>query len=396
MNDARVLTGDCVDVLRTLGDQTVDAVVTDPPYMIGALSQQWDRMGAAEFEQWVTSWASECLRVLKPGGYLAAFGSARTWHRLAAGIEDAGFNIRDGVAWLYLQGYPPSIDLTEAVEDFQAVGPTLAGGPAEDVLAITAWLRAARDAAGWTNRQIDDLFGTNGMAGHWTSSGSQPAVPRLDQWDRLREALGFDDTEIRDLVEELAATRTWTPSERDPADRRWFDTLRAGGELSGEGQTYGTRLKPAFEPIVLAQRPPVGTITNNVRAYGTGALHLESDGRFPANVAIAAGLPVEGLDNPDEHWPAFRYTPKAPQTERPTVGGIAHPTVKPLALMQWLVDLVTPPGGVVLDPFAGSGTTGVAAIAEGRQPVLIEKEPHYVRIIEHRLSEPIQPTLLAG
>ena len=397
MNEPRVIHGNCLDVLPTLPDQSVDAVVTDPPYAIGIMGQAWDRMEAREFEAWCERWAAECLRLLKPGGYLVAFGSARTWHRLAAGIEDAGFVIRDGIAWLYAQGYPPSIDLTEAVEAFQTGGPDLSGlTPPEDVLTVTRWLRDARDAAGWTNKQIDALFGTNGMAGHWTSIGTQPAVPRMEQWDKLRDALGFDDTEIRPLVAELAATRTWTPGTRDPNDRRWFDTLRSGGELSGEGQKWGTRLKPAFEPIVLAQKPPRGTITANVRAYGVGALHLESDGRFPANVAVAEGVTVTGLADPSEHWPTFRYTPKAPQSERPEVDGIRHPTVKPLALIQWIVDLATPPAGVVLDLFAGSGTTGVAALAEGRTPILIEEKIEYVPIIRHRLAAPIQPTLLAG
>lgn len=398
ITDPLILAGDCLDVLAQLDDQTVDAVVTDPPYAIGILAHEWDRMAPRVFESWCESWARECLRVLKPGGYLAAFGSARTWHRLAAGVEDAGFDVRDGIAWLYVQGYPPSIDVSEAVEAFQEFGPMESepDAPPEDVLAVTRWLRAARDAAGWTNKRIDALFGTNGMAGHWCSIGTQPAVPRIEQWDALRDALGFDDTEIRALVEQLAATRTWTPGQRTPDERRLFDTLRSGAELSGQGQKWGTRLKPAFEPIVLAQKPPRGTITANIRAWGVGALHLESEGKFPANVTVADGLDVHGLDDPAEHWPAFRYTPKAPTSERVEVDGVAHPTVKPLALMQWLVDLVTPPGGVVLDPFAGSGTTGVAALAEGRVPILIEKEPQYVRIIEHRLAEPIQLSLLAG
>ncbi|MDO5533212.1 MAG: site-specific DNA-methyltransferase [Propionibacteriaceae bacterium] len=395
---ARVHLGDCIDVMAAMPDQSVDAVVTDPPYAIGIMSQQWDRMEAREFEAWCERWARECHRLLKPGGYLAAFGSARTWHRLAAGIEDAGFNIRDGIAWIYAQGYPPSIDVTEAVEAFHAEGPSTVEpeAPPEDVLTITRWLRAARDAAGWTNKQIDTMFGTNGMAGHWTSNGTQPAIPRIDQWDRLRDALGFDDTEIRELVEQLAATRTWVPGQRKPDERRWFETLRSGAELTGQGQKWGTRLKPAFEPIVLAQKPPRGTITANVRAYGTGALHLESDDKFPTNVAIAEGVDVVGVANPADYWHAFRYTPKAPSDERPTVGGVIHPTPKPLALMQWLVDLITPTGGIVLDPFAGSGSTGVAALMEGRTPILIEREPQYVRIIEHRLAEPIQPSLLAG
>lgn len=393
MTTAEIHQGDAVEVMAGMAAESVDAIVTDPPYMIGVLGNDWDRMASRDFQAWCEAWAAEALRVLKPGGYLASFGSPRTYHRLAAGIEDAGFTIRDGIAWLHTQGFPPSLDVSEAVEAFHAGDRGEGAGRLEGVLTITGWLRAARDAAGWTNRQIDALFGTTGMAGHWTSRGSQPAVPRLEQWDRLRDALGFDDTEIRPLVVQLAATRTWAPGKGERRTRL-FQTLKSGATLSGEGQEWGTRLKPAFEPIVMAQKPTRGTITANVRAYGTGALHTASAGKFPSNVVIEDGLAVVGLANPGDYWPAFRYTPKAPSSERPTVDGVTHPTPKPLALIRWLVDLITPLEGVVLDLFAGSGTTGMAALAEGRHPILIEKEPEYVRIIRHRLADPVQAALV--
>lgn len=390
--------GDCLDVLPQIPDHSIDAVVTDPPYAIGILDRDWDKMTALEFERWTEQWAAECRRVLKPGAYLAAFGSPRTFHRLAAGIEDAGLTIRDTIAWLHVQGFPPSLDVSEAVEAYQAglarSGETSADVTREGVLTVTRWLREARNAAGWTNKQIDALFGTHGMAGHWTTQGSQPAVPRVEQWDQLRDALGFDDTEIRPLVEQLAATRTWAGGHGTPKSRL-FETLHSNGQLSGAGQTYGTRLKPAFEPIVLAQVPTEGTTTANVRTHGTGALHLESDGKFPANVTVEHGLTVPGLRNPAEHWPAFKFHPKAPAEERPEVEGVTHPTVKALGLVRWLVDLITPPGGRVLDPFAGSGSTGVACIAEGRDFVLIEREPEHAAIIRHRLAQPIQTAFVA-
>lgn len=386
--------GDCLDVLATIGDKSIDAVVTDPPYAIGILDREWDKMSALEFEKWTNEWAAHLFRVMKPGGYLAAFGSPRTVHRLASGIEDAGLIVRDTIAWLHVQGFPPSADVTEAVEAWQAGEPSVEVDRA-GVLAVTSWLRNARNAAGWTNKRIDELFGTHGMAGHWTTQGSQPAVPRIEQWDRLREALGFDDTEIRPLVEQLAATRTWRGGNGQPKSRM-FETLHAGGRsLSGEGQTWGTRLKPAFEPIVLAQKPTEGSTVANIRTYGTGALHLESDGKFPANVAVEDGVTVLGLREPGDHWPAFKFHPKTGSDERHEVDGQTHPTVKPLGLIRWLVDLITPPGGVVLDPFAGSGTTGVAAVAEGRDVVLIEREPAYGAIIRRRLAEPIQQAFIA-
>ena len=170
--------GDAVEVMAGMAAESVDAIVTDPPYMIGVLGNEWDRMASRDFQAWCQAWAAEALRVLKPGGYLASFGSPRTYHRLAAGIEDAGFTIRDGIAWLHTQGFPPSLDVSEAVEAFHAGDREEDAGRLQDVLTITGWLRDARDAAGWTNRQIDALFGTAGMAGHWTSRGSQPADPQ--------------------------------------------------------------------------------------------------------------------------------------------------------------------------------------------------------------------------
>lgn len=345
--DVTVCHGDCLDVLRTLPDESVDAVVTDPPYGIAFMGKQWDQPGRygsrrrigtpgkahregadgagamdagrydlslhamRSFQDWCQAWAAECLRVLKPGGHLLAFGGTRTWHRLTAGIEDAGFEIRDSIAWLHGQGFPKSLNLYG-------------------------------DHLGW-----------------------------------------------------------------------------------------GTALKPAFEPCVISRRPLAGTTQANSDAFGVGALNVEAcrvpverdgdKGRWPTNVvldgAAAAALDAQSGQSvsrrgrprasaaPGEGWgmtptgseyddaggasrffPAFRWEPKAPASERPSVGGVHHPTVKPLALMRWLVRLVTPYGGVVLDPFAGSGTTVEAAMAEGMRCIAIEREAGYLPLICERIS----------
>ena len=326
--------GDCLDVLATLPDASVDAVVTDPPYGIRFMGRSWDgadieaatatRRGQASmpddgrsgtnggyrsasteagrydlsanaaFGQWCEAWATECLRVLKPGGHMLAFGGSRTWHRLASAVEDAGFEIRDSIAWLYGSGFPKSHNLSE----------------------------------GW--------------------------------------------------------------------------------------QGWGTALKPAFEPIVVGRKPLAGTVAANVLAHGTGALNIDSC-RVPGVASLFAGrkrsggiMGKEGAlrdGRPEGHadsggasrfFPTFRYEAKAPSSERPRVDDIAHPTVKPLALMQWLVRLVTPPGGVVLEPFAGSGTTAEACVAEGFRCIAIEREADYLPLIVSRLDKPIQITLDFG
>lgn len=297
--------GDCRDVLATMDESSVDAIVTDPPYGLGFMGREWDGLPPG------VKWATECLRVLKPGGHLAAFGGTRTYHRLTCGIEDAGFEVRDCLAWLYGSGFPKSLN------------------------------------------------------------------------------------------------------------------------LDGEWDGWGTALKPAHEPIVLARKPLTGTVLGNVSAHGTGAVNVDGCrsevGRWPTNVILddeaAAMLDAQSGVLHSQH-PATRrsrskvlgvtemgtgasveyadrggasrffYIAKASKADRGE--GNTHPTVKPVDLMRWLVRLVTPPGGTVLDPFAGSGTTGVACLIESFPVVLIEREDEYVEIIRQRLSRPIEPVLFGG
>lgn len=432
--------GDCLDLLPTLPDSSVDSVVTDPPYGLEFMGKEWDgangfrrslnpadaeresvfgrtsrtspeysvtsratagmsalgsiaqgntpmpshfgglnpkcrnctkwQRGANPcacdapdfpnerlprlhtFQAWCEAWATECLRVLKPGGHMLAFGGTRTSHRLTCAIEDAGFEIRDSIAWLYGSGFPKS-------------------------------------------RNLD-----------------------------------------------------------------------------GDWQGWGTALKPAHEPIVLARKPLVGTVAVNVERHGTGALNIDGcrtapgehvsgggnglanvggimgplagtrervqphdKGRWPTNVLLdesaAADLDAQtgiltsganptrrGADKfrttygdfagqeacdaargtnsggASRFFPVFRYEAKAPTTERPDVDGVMHPTVKPLDLMRWLVRLITPPGGTVLDPFAGSGTTAEACVIEAFRCICMEREPTYLPLIVARLSKPIQTALI--
>ncbi|GAA3032582.1 hypothetical protein GCM10020000_07020 [Streptomyces olivoverticillatus] len=143
-------------------------------------------------------WA-ECLRVLKPGGHLLAFAAPRTYHRMVCAAEDAGFRVIDQLDWIYTHGKPKGTDLARAIDRHR--------DDREHVLQVTAWLAAARDAVGWTNRQIDALFSFSGMGGLWTTQGRAAIVPTVEQWARLREALGFDDTDILPLVTELNARK---------------------------------------------------------------------------------------------------------------------------------------------------------------------------------------------
>jgi hypothetical protein len=416
--DVTLYLGDCLGVLPGLPDCSVDAIVTDPPYSLSFMGREWDSFTPAQFQAWCEAWAAECLRVLKPGGWLLAFGGTRTSHRLVCGIEDAGFEIRDstadltgydapGLMWVYGSGFPKSLDVSKAIDK-------AAGAEREVVGRYTP-----PNGKEWNLAADESIPGGGGTMGKFA----------------LR-------SESMDIT---------APATEDAA--RW------------EG--WGTALKPGWEPIAVARKPLAGSVARNVLAYGTGALNvngcrvgtggydtqggvrprdgrrdeyrtgtnsgphvLADSGRWPPNVVLgeeaaaeldrqsgalhsqdpktrkggergrsmfgqrAAGVEYADTGGASRFFPVFRYEAKAPASERPRLpDGTAHPTVKPVDLMAWLVRLVTPPGGLVLDPFAGSGATAEACIVEGFRCVLIEQDPPSAELIKARLSKPIQPVM---
>ncbi|AKY02581.1 DNA methyltransferase [Mycobacterium phage Brusacoram] len=353
--------GDCVEVLRTLPDNSVDAVVTDPPYGLEFMGKDWDapwkradalaagRMrrenlgdvetGIAEgtdpshpfgdgrtrvrygaggaaapaFQTWCTEWAAECLRVLKPGGHLLAFGGTRMWHRLAAAIEDAGFEIRDSIAWLYGSGFPKSLDVSKAIDKRR--------DDEEDIRRVCRWLRARiDDHPTETIRTIAERFGFHSrMVEHWAArdTDSQPTIPTLTQWDQLRDLLAFDDKFDAEVYRlnlrkgepgEAWSDRPIVGTVTEWADRTNYALTSRDGLRRGEAtnpvarrwQGWGTALKPAFEPIVVARKPLAGTVAANVLEHGTGALNIDAC-RIAATDKLTAGrrtrnAPIPGDD----------------------------------------------------------------------------------------------------
>ena len=443
--------GDCLDVLRTMADNSIDAIVTDPPYGLSFMGKRWD-YDVPDEAVW-----RECLRVLKPGGHLLAFAGTRTQHRMAVRIEDAGFEIRDMIAWVYGSGFPKSLDVSKAIDRQRH--------DTEQVYQVTAWIRSARDAAGKSNRDIDDAFGCNGMGRHWTDvppTGKQPAVPTLDQIPKLLDVLGLTLDDVPDDIRELIWTLNGNKGQPGAA---WYEREVVGQKLvnGAEGTAggyangiasiagydvnrrreiditapatpaakawhgWGTALKPALEPITVARKPIVGTVANNVLTWGTGGVNVDGSripcesgqGRFPANLihdgseeaVLGMGESSryfycakaskrdrdEGCEGLEERE-ARRYGeqaqgPSPQQTPRTSVNQRNHhPTVKPTDLMRYLCRLVTPPNGTVLDPFMGSGSTGKAAILEGFRFIGIEREAEYLEIararIDHVTKEP--------
>lgn len=363
-----IYSGDNMEFLATLPDNFADSIVTDPPYGLSFMGKKWD-YDVPDVALW-----AECLRVLKPGGHLLAFAGTRTQHRMAVRIEDAGFEIRDMMAWVYGSGFPKSLDISKAIDK-------AAGAEREVISAVTA--------------PVGDgtVYGV-GHSGALTSN---------------------------DPVTEAAA--------------QWHG--------------WGTALKPALEPITLARKPLTGTVAANVLQHGAGGLNIDGcrvgDETLPAATRGLSQLGTfEGADGnitPGRtgRWPAnlmhdggdyfgeqsrFFYCAKASKADRnygcdllphvsaadmvdrePDSDGMSspragagrtagaknnHPTVKPIELMRYLCRLVTPPGGIVLDPFTGSGSTAVGAALEGFIFFGAELDAGYHKIATARLDKALQ------
>jgi len=456
--------GDCLDVLKTLPDNSIDSIVTDPPYGLsdhkpddvaeclvawldgkeyrpskkGFMGRTWDAWVPGP-EVW-----KECLRVLKPGGHLLAFAGTRSMDLMCLAIRLADFELRDAIgnahettsapllAWVYGSGFPKSLDVAKAIDK--------AGGmsPAEQA----ELLQVRREQAGLTREELAEQVGCgvenirNWEDGRARAAGEEVEhiIPSTAYRKKLADILGYTQDERR----QIGVT----------SDRRGDDTviglghsgaITEGGntELAQKWQGWGTALKPAWEPIILARKPLIGTVAENVLAYGTGALNIDASrirddvndifGDEPAEEVVEdevtavdpseaddffggvsivakaekkkvkAALPRAAFGSNDSAS-RFFYSAKAGEADR---AGSKHPTVKPVALMQYLVTLVTPKGGTVMDPFAGSGTTGAAAAGAGFDVVLIEREAEYAADIRRRLvffmadDEPTTDALVA-
>ena len=466
--------GDSVEVMRAMPDNSVDSIVTDPPYGIRFMGKAWDGADIEKqtatrrkygdgpsptgghnstaanaglynlslsanqaFAEWTRVWSVEALRILKPGGHMLVFCGPRTYHRMASGVEDAGFEIRDQIMWIYGSGFPKSLDVSKAID--KAAG-------AEREVVGTSKYEGRRPNKFGGNKNGDNAYG---------DYNAQPEMPIT------------------------------TPA--TDAAKQW--------------DGWGTALKPAHEPIVVARKPIEGTVAENVLQHGTGGLNIDGGrigtdekwegrdmpdaedgvtwggnlnsssssshelGRFPANIILdpeaaeildkqsgyltsgnMAGGTVRAaqdepgsvcygtyggnataLDTPGDSGGASRffYCAKASKQDRDeglegmevkrkshmqTANGTGkasmkegfpdtfranhHPTVKPTVLMQYLVRLVTPPGGTILDPFMGSGSTGKAAVREGFKFIGCEREAEYIPISIARINAPAQVSLI--
>lgn len=385
----QILQGDNRETLKTIPDNSIDAIVTDPPYGIDFLGKAWDaNTGALETYQ-------ECLRVLKPGGHILAFSAARTYHHLAITLEQAGFEIRDQIMWIYSSGFPKSQDIGRSIQ--RSIG-------VKDHYTLDEW----EEKQGYNVNRPGDTMGFGNP-------------DKLD---------GQKDSGLSGKVVKVT----------DPEAKAW------------EG--WGTQLKPAHEPICLARKPIKLSIAKNCQQWGVGALNIdatrvpyddpaeaEADAKWRAkwggnqtggapvfqgstvkkksnkpqnstvgNSATFKNFNAENTDKEKtvlEPWEAsqlgrfpsnvigeiadyqkYFYCPKVGRRERHVDGQAEnnHPTVKPIELMKYLIKLVTPAGGTVLDPFNGSGSTGCAAVELGHPYIGCELDEKYVEIARKRIE----------
>ncbi|HEX8610167.1 MAG TPA: DNA methyltransferase [Telluria sp.] len=541
MKPYTLIHGDCITEMAKLPENSVDAIVCDPPYGLEFMGKEWDgadgfrrSLNAADagrdntfgrmskkapeyragrlFQEWCEAWATEALRVLKPGGHLLAFSGTRTSHRMVCAIEDAGFEIRDSIPWIYGSGFPKSMNVSKAIDK--------ARDDSTEGRAVGAWLKDQREGRGLKQKDVAALWpsvtgGLTGCVANWETLGK---VPKWDQWLQLKAFIGFGD-EMDAEVWRLNGRKGTPGNEREilserPASGIGHNGVAFGGHADGATQKFdagavtdaarqwegwGTALKPAHEPCCMARKPLAkgATVAANVLAHGTGAINIDAcrvpgnessardgegsverrysvggdarfamlpgprggdaAGRWPANIihdgsaevvalfpestsgsrvagvrkGIGFGSNAKGDGGPAIEASAgsaarFFYCAKASRADRnaglpsgaapavateatmrerenadwPERNGNHHPTVKPTDLMAYLVRLVTPPGGLVLDPFMGSGSTGKACMREGFRFVGIDMTAEYLPIararIEHELAKATAAAELAA
>jgi DNA modification methylase len=425
MTDFTIHHGDCLDVLRSVPDDSVDAVVTDPPYGLSFMGKKWD-YDVPGVEVW-----AECLRVLKPGGHLLAFAGTRTQHRMAVRIEDAGFEIRDMIAWVYGSGFPKSLDVSKAIDKAACAQRKVIGvhkrhgggsehsnsmagplGTASELPLTAPATPAAQQWQGWgtalkpalepitvARKPLECTVAANVLqhgCGGLNVDGCRVGANDLDalqkNWDRVQSASqGIASTGLKAIdLSDRAPTGRWPANLiHDGSDEvvGLFPETTSGKAVVGTGKGYAENASGISS---------TGKIASCFADKGSAA-------RFFYCAKASKADRDEGCEGLDaihrangNKWTDQDY--RVTRGERPPSAESGprhnhHPTVKPTELMRYLCRLVTPPGGLVLDPFTGSGSTGKAAVLEGFRFVGIEREAEYVEIAKARIAAAVPEQL---
>lgn len=362
--------GDSEQVLKGLPDQTFDACVCDPPYGLGTkeptgaeidaylagqagIDTGGDFMGKAWDIPRVGLWR-EVYRTMRDGGVLMAFAGTRTLDLMAAGIEAAGFRYVGTLAWMHGQGFPKSLNIGKALDKMNA--------ESDRPQKFTSWLRGQGVTVEMMRPLLEPMAANKAtaqaMAQHYVSEGQQPRIPTKEVWEVLRPICGDVPAWVDELVERVEAQRAVVGRGPNYGHQRsatgfgfadGFDLTAPATDEAKRWDGWGTALKPSWEPVLVFSRGPTSW-------------------QMP-------GVP-------------FLYCAKAAKAEKNLDGEVEnnHVTVKPVQLMEWLVSMAAPKGGLVLEPFLGSGTTAVACAEQGRSYVGIERDPEYFKMASQRVG----------
>ena len=505
--DYKLYQGSMLDMLEVIEPQTIDSIITDPPYELNFMGKGWDNSGIAfQPDTW-----RKCYEVLKPGGYLLAFGGSRTFHRIACAIEDAGFEIRDTIMWLYGSGFPKSMDISKQIDKNNAKSRKVTNE-------FKNYLNKKRKEKGYSLADINRLMEVATTGGGFASSlmGEKETLilPTKENYNKLKKILDLDNrydemVEIYEAEREVIGKKESGCFNNQEKDRYTIGSSKSlevditipSTDLAKQWQGWGTALKPSFEPIIVARKPFKGSLVDNVIENGVGGINIDEcrvgneerinkehgysnvmiggcfekgtnekkeykvNGRFPANTIltynetdfdeVCGGFPNTsggkmklnsevkrkgmsadgssfnsntcgfdvnkgtGLCNYGDSGSASRYFYCAKASKKDRDEGLdefeekkgirsnapreneeiktkprknTHPTVKPTELMQYLIRLVTPNNGTVLDPFNGSGSTGKAVMYENKEHnknykyIGIELTEEYLPIAKARIE----------
>lgn len=430
--DVVLYLGDCLDVLPGLASNSIDAIVTDPPAAVGFMGKSWDsdRGGRAQWVAWLAERMEAAARVLKPGGHLLVWSLPRTSHWTALALEDAGLEIRDCIVHLFGSGYPKSHDVSKAIDKAAGAATEEAArwegfGTALKPGQEMWWLARKPLAKGSIAANVLE-YGTGalniaackvGSEARTNGAGGSSSLQRVSRVEAgYRPAVTTSEGQPAEVSGRWPANVVFTHS----ASCEMTGTRRVKGITGGTGHhgnsVYGKLSYDEGVPVKdyadadgmetveawsCAGDCPVAELDRQSGVLTSGA---NPERRNPDKLRDAYGefagqpecIPHRGADagGASRFFPVFRYQAKAPASERPRLpDGTAHPTVKPASLMSWLCRLITPPGGVILDQFCGSGATGEAAIVGRFRCILIDQDPKSAELTKVRLSKPIQPVM---
>jgi site-specific DNA-methyltransferase (adenine-specific) len=390
--------GDCRDVLKTLASNSIDSIVTDGPYELGFMGKSWDNTGVVNDK---TMWA-ECLRVLKPGGYLLSFGGSRTYRRMACAIEDAGFEIRDQIMWCYAQGFPKSLNIGKAVDKLQ--------GNEREVVGNNPNFRPVSGKEGYLGqsnfRQTDGMSVSTKGTSEWEGWGTalKPAVEPICMARKpLEKGLTVAESCLKwgvgginiDACRVGIEERTYCGSGAQPNKLNNHAKGDTGiGLMDGSGKHMSFTVNGRFPANFIHDgSEEVVDLFPNTQPSKGGYVRKTGDSQFFDQMGDGNTNPPDGL-NDSGSAARFFYCAKASTSERSSglLNKNFHPTVKPVKLMEYLVTMVTPKGGTVLDPFMGSGTTGVACKKLDFNFIGCEMSAEYMEIAKARIGADVVNT----